>query len=114
MLNKLYPAKRGGEGMSRVIFNSSQQRKKQPAFHQRKNLIYLFPSSSYPVVPPVFLPPGNWEKKLSHPFAAIEVSRALRAEKDVRVNQWQILLPVLTLSIPTVLCIYGFVKYFIL
>ncbi|MDQ0286673.1 hypothetical protein J2Z49_001787 [Desulfofundulus luciae] len=50
---------------------------------------------------------------MSHPFAEIEISRAVRAEKDARVNRWQILLPVLTLTVSTALCLYGFVIYFI-
>ncbi|AEG16092.1 hypothetical protein Desku_2567 [Desulfofundulus kuznetsovii DSM 6115] len=86
-----------------------------PAAYRRRNIIYLFePLQSSPLAPHPGLPPlGRWEKSLSHPFAEIEISRALRAEKDARVNRWHLLLPVLTLSIPTALCLYGFVNYFI-
>ncbi|RKO66301.1 hypothetical protein [Desulfofundulus salinus] len=98
---------------------NQQRNKKRPdgmsaTYHQR-NIIYLYePLRNFPLPDHPGLPPfGTWEKKLSRPFAEIEISRAVRAEKDARVNRWQLLLPVFTLSIPTALCLYGLVNYFI-
>ncbi|SHI42857.1 hypothetical protein [Desulfofundulus thermosubterraneus] len=86
-----------------------------PAGYHRRNIIYLYePLQSSLLAQHPGLPPfGRWEKSLSQPFAEIEISRASRAEKDARVKHWQLLLPVLTLIIPTALCLYGFVNYFI-
>ncbi len=101
--------------------NGNQYRAKKrsarlPAgYHHRHNIIYLYePLRNSPLPDHPGLPPfGTWEKKLSHSFAEIEISRAVRAEKDARFNRWQLILPVLTLTIPTVLCLYGLVNYFI-
>ncbi|MGB9805035.1 hypothetical protein [Desulfofundulus sp.] len=90
-------------------------RTRSPASYHQRNIIHLYKPlrnyllSHHPGLPP----PGRWERSLSHPFAEIEISRALQAEKDARINCWQLLLPALTLTIPLALCLYGLVNYFI-